>query len=65
MTVEIKYVFKTKNDKIIGDVGKKTYPQKNKKGRKKKIRTLRKGEGLEGKTKRSESENDPFGGANS
>ena len=54
----------TPNDKLIWDVGHQTYPHKILTGRKDKIRTLRKGKGLSGFTKRSESEYDPFGAAN-
>ena len=50
---------------MIWDVGHQTYPHKILTGRKDKIRTLRKGGGLSGFTKRSESEYDPFGAAHS
>ena len=46
-------------------MGHQSYPHKILTGRKDKIRTLRKGEGLSGFTKRSESEYDPFGAAHS
>ena len=59
------YVFNTPNDKLIWDVGHQTYPHKILTGRKDKIRSLRKGGGLSGFTKRSESEYDPFGAAHS
>ena len=57
--------FETPNDKLIWDVGHQAYPHKILTGRKEKIRTLRKGRGLSGFTKRSESEYDPFGAAHS
>ncbi len=65
LTVALHYVFNTPNDKLIWDVGHQTYPHKILTGRKDKIRTLRKGSGLSGFTKRSESEYDPFGAAHS
>ena len=65
MTTALHYVFNTPDDKLIWDVGHQTYPHKILTGRKEKIRTLRKGGGLSGFTKRSESEFDPFGAAHS
>ena len=65
LTVALHYIFNTPNDKLIWDVGHQSYPHKILTGRKDKIRTLRKGEGLSGFTKRSESEYDPFGAAHS
>ena len=65
LTVVLHYIFNTPNDKLIWDVGHQSYPHKILTGRKDKIRTLRKGGGLSGFTKRSESEYDPFGAAHS
>ncbi len=65
LTVALHYIFNTPNDKLIWDVGHQSYPHKILTGRKDKIRTLRKGNGLSGFTKRSESEYDPFGAAHS
>ena len=65
LTVVLHYIFDTPNDKLIWDVGHQAYPHKILTGRKDKIRTLRKGAGLSGFTKRSESEYDPFGAAHS
>ncbi len=65
LTVALHYIFNTPYDKLIWDVGHQTYPHKILTGRKNKIRTLRKGSGLSGFTKRSESEYDPFGAAHS
>ena len=65
LTVALHYVFNTPNDKLIWDVGHQSYPHKILTGRKDRIRTLRKGNGLSGFTKRSESEYDPFGAAHS
>ncbi len=65
LTVALHYIFDTPNDKLVWDVGHQTYPHKILTGRKEKIRTLRKGGGLSGFTKRAESEYDPFGAAHS
>ena len=65
LTVALHFIFNTPNDKLIWDVGHQSYPHKILTGRKDKIRTLRKGNGLSGFTKRSESEYDPFGAAHS
>ncbi len=65
LTVALHYIFNTPNDKLIWDVGHQSYPHKILTGRKDRIRTLRKGNGLSGFTKRSESEYDPFGAAHS
>ena len=65
LTVAIHYVFNTPKDKLVWDVGHQCYPHKIITGRKSSIRTLRKGGGLSGFTKRSESEYDPFGAAHS
>jgi len=65
LTIALHYIFDTPNDKIVWDVGHQAYPHKIITGRRDKIRTLRKGGGLSGFTKRSESEYDPFGAAHS
>tara|TARA_B100001123_G_scaffold22081_1_gene24110 strand:+ start:369 stop:2285 length:1917 start_codon:yes stop_codon:yes gene_type:complete len=65
LTVALHYVFNTPKDKLVWDVGHQCYPHKIITGRKDRIRTLRKGGGLSGFTKRSESEYDPFGAAHS
>ena len=65
LTVALHYVFETPKDKLIWDVGHQAYPHKIITGRKDRIRTLRKGGGLSGFTKRSESEYDSFGAAHS
>ena len=65
LTVALHYIFNTPNDKLIWDVGHQTYPHKILTGRKDRIRTLRKGDGLSGFTKRSESEYDTFGAGHS
>ncbi len=65
LTIALHYVFDTPKDKLVWDVGHQAYPHKIITGRRDNIRTLRKGGGLSGFTKRSESEYDPFGAAHS
>ena len=65
LTVALHYVFNAPSDKIIWDVGHQTYPHKILTGRKNKIHSLRKKNGISGFTKRSESIYDPFGAAHS
>ncbi len=65
LTVALHYVFDTPSDRLIWDVGHQAYPHKILTGRRARIRTIRKGGGLSGFTKRVESEFDPFGAAHS
>src|SRR5437660_8639694 len=65
LTTAIHYIFDTPRDRLIWDVGHQAYPHKILTGRRDRIRTLRRGGGLSGFTKRSESEYDPFGAAHS
>jgi 1-deoxy-D-xylulose-5-phosphate synthase len=65
LTVALHYAFDTPRDKLIWDVGHQAYPHKILTGRRGRMRTIRKGGGLSGFTKRSESEYDPFGAAHS
>jgi 1-deoxy-D-xylulose-5-phosphate synthase len=65
LTVALHYVFDTPNDRLVWDVGHQSYPHKILTGRRDRIRTLRRGGGLSGFTKRSESEYDHFGAAHS
>ena len=65
MTVALHFVFDTPRDKLVWDVSHQCYPHKIITGRRDKIKTLRKGGGLSGFTKRTESEYDPFGAAHS
>ena len=65
LTTAIHAVFDTPKDRLIWDVGHQSYPHKILTGRRDRIRTLRKGGGLSGFTKRSESAYDPFGAAHS
>ncbi len=65
LTVGLHYVFNTPDDRLIWDVGHQAYPHKILTGRRDRIRTLRKADGLSGFTKRSESVFDPFGAGHS
>ena len=65
LTVALHYVFNTPKDKLVWDVSHQCYPHKIITGRRDRIKTLRKGGGLSGFTKRTESEYDPFGAAHS
>ena len=65
LTVALHYVFDTPSDRLIWDVGHQAYPHKILTGRKSRMTSIRKGGGLSGFTKRSESEYDPFGAAHS
>ena len=65
LTVALHAVFDTPRDKLIWDVSHQCYPHKILTGRRDRIRTLRKKDGLSGFTKRSESPYDPFGAAHS
>ncbi|MEE2773373.1 MAG: 1-deoxy-D-xylulose-5-phosphate synthase [Pseudomonadota bacterium] len=65
LTVALHHVFNTPYDKLIWDVSHQCYPHKIITGRRDRMRTLRKTDGLSGFTKRAESEFDPFGAAHS
>ena len=65
LTLALHYVFETPKDRLVWDVGHQAYPHKILTGRRSRIRTLRKKDGLSGFTKRSESPYDPFGAAHS
>lgn len=65
LTVALHHVFNTPEDKLIWDVGHQAYPHKILTGRRDRIRTIRKGGGLSGFCKRSESEFDVFGAGHS
>lgn len=60
LTVAIHYVFQTPIDRLIWDVGHQTYPHKILTGRKEKLNTVRKFEGISGFPKREESEYDLY-----
>lgn len=65
LTVAIHAVFDTPKDRLIWDVSHQCYPHKILTGRRDQMLSLRKGGGLSGFTKRSESAYDPFGAAHS
>lgn len=65
ITCALHYVFDTPHDKLIWDVGHQAYPHKILTGRRDKMHTIRKPEGLAGFTRRAESEFDPFGAGHS
>ncbi len=65
LTVALHHVFNTPEDIVIWDVGHQSYPHKILTGRRDKIRTLRKPEGLSGFCKRAESDYDAFGAGHS
>jgi 1-deoxy-D-xylulose-5-phosphate synthase len=65
LTVALHHVFNTPADRLIWDVGHQAYPHKIITGRRARMRSLRRGGGLSGFTRRSESEYDPFGAAHS
>jgi len=65
LTVALHYLFNTPSDRLVWDVGHQAYPHKVLTGRRDRIRTIRKGGGLSGFTKRAESVYDPFGAAHS
>ena len=65
LTVALHYVFSTPNDRLIWDVGHQAYPHKILTGRRERMDTLRKKDGLSGFLRRDESEYDPFGAGHS
>jgi 1-deoxy-D-xylulose-5-phosphate synthase len=65
LSVALHTVFETPRDRLIWDVSHQCYPHKILTGRREEMKTLRKGGGLSGFTKRAESPYDPFGAAHS
>jgi len=65
LTVALHNVFNTPEDLIIWDVGHQSYPHKILTGRRNKMHTLRKADGVSGFCKRAESEYDVFGAGHS
>ncbi len=61
LTVALHYVYNTPDDRLVWDVGHQAYPHKILTGRRERMNTLRKKDGLCGFIKRSESEYDTFG----
>lgn len=60
LTVALHYVFNTPKDRLIWDVGHQTYPHKILTGRKDRLKTVRKFNGLSGFPKREESPYDLY-----
>ena len=65
LTIALHHTFETPKDLLVWDVGHQTYPHKVLTGRRDRIRTLRRGGGLSGFAKRSESPYDTFGAGHS
>ncbi|HAP36212.1 MAG TPA: 1-deoxy-D-xylulose-5-phosphate synthase, partial [Bacteroidetes bacterium] len=61
LTVAMHYVFNTPVDKLVWDTGHQAYPHKILTGRKDRLHTIRKMNGLSGFLRRDESEYDTFG----
>jgi len=61
LTVALHYVFNTPKDRLVWDVGHQTYPHKILTGRRERMHSMRKKDGLSGFPKRDESEYDTFG----
>ena len=61
LTVALHYVFQTPHDRIVWDVGHQAYPHKILTGRKDRLTTIKKKDGLAPFPKRTESEYDTFG----
>jgi 1-deoxy-D-xylulose-5-phosphate synthase len=61
LTIALHYVFNTPDDRLVWDVGHQTYPHKILTGRRQAMSGLRKGGGIAGFPRRSESEYDAFG----
>lgn len=60
ITVAIHYVFNTPEDRLIWDVGHQTYPHKILTGRRDRLKTVRRYQGISGFPKREESEYDTY-----
>jgi 1-deoxy-D-xylulose-5-phosphate synthase len=65
LTIALHAVFETPHDKLVWDVGHQCYPHKILTGRRDKMHTLRRLDGLSGFAKRSESVYDTFGAGHS
>jgi 1-deoxy-D-xylulose-5-phosphate synthase len=65
LTVALHYVFDTPRDALVWDVGHQTYPHKALTGRRDRMHTLRKRDGLSGFLRRDESPYDAFGAGHS
>jgi 1-deoxy-D-xylulose-5-phosphate synthase len=65
LTIALHYVFNTPEDRLVWDVGHQTYPHKILTGRREDMSGLRKGGGIAGFPRRTESEYDAFGAGHS
>jgi 1-deoxy-D-xylulose-5-phosphate synthase len=65
LTVALHYVFNTPEDRLVWDVGHQAYPHKILTGRRERMHTIRKKDGLAPFLRRSESEYDAFGAGHS
>ena len=61
LTIALHYLYQTPEDRIVWDVGHQAYPHKILTGRKDRLHTIRKWEGLAPFPKRAESRYDTFG----
>ncbi|MGZ8215854.1 1-deoxy-D-xylulose-5-phosphate synthase [Methylomagnum sp.] len=61
LTIALHYVFKTPDDKLVWDVGHQAYPHKILTGRRERMPTIRKKDGLSAFPNRDESQYDCFG----
>ena len=61
LTLALHYVFNTPDDRLVWDVGHQTYPHKILTGRRARMNTLRRKDGIAGFPKRGESPYDTFG----
>jgi len=65
LTIALRYVFDTPEDRIVWDVGHQTYPHKILTGRREGMSRLRMNDGISGFPRRAESRYDTFGTAHS
>ena len=61
LTIALHYVLDTPNDRLVWDVGHQAYPHKILTGRRSRMNSLRRKEGISGFPRRAESEFDAFG----
>jgi 1-deoxy-D-xylulose-5-phosphate synthase len=65
LTLALHYVYHTPQDRLVWDVGHQSYPHKIITGRRDRMHTLRRKDGLAGFPRRAESEYDTFGAGHS
>ncbi len=65
LTIALHYVFDTPHDRLLWDVGHQAYPHKILTGRRERMSSLRRKDGLSGFLRRDESEYDAFGAGHS